>query len=221
MIDGDMIFAHGWEGGGDAETPTETPTWEEALAKYDADKDGKITEAEIEARLQKGFYLMDLNGKGHLTEKDWSFYRARRSARNALVAIQHGGKGDVTNTHVKWRLQKFLPNSPSPLIYQGVMYLIKDGGVLTSLDPKTGEIFKQERLTGALDTYYASPVAGAGKVYFLSQQGKMTVIKAGAQWEIVATNDMEDDVFATPAIVENRMYLRTRGMLYCFEEPKL
>lgn len=221
VIDGDMIFAHGWEGGGDAETPTETPTWEDALAKYDADKDGKITEAEIETRLQKGFYLMDLNGKGHLTEKDWSFYRARRSARNALVAIQHGGKGDVTDTHVKWRLQKFLPNSPSPLIYQGVLYLIKDGGVLTSLDPKTGEIFKQERLTGALDTYYASPVGGAGKVYFLSQQGKMTVIKAGAQWEIVATNDLEDDVFATPAIVENRMYLRTRGMLYCFEEPKL
>ena len=101
------------------------------------------------------------------------------------------------------------------------MYLIKDGGVLTSLDPKTGEIFKQERLTGALDTYYASPVAGAGKVYFVSQQGKVTVIKAGAQWEIAATNDLEDDVFATPAIVENRMYLRTRGTLYCFEEPKL
>ncbi len=221
VIDGDMIFAHGWEGGGDAETPTETPTWEEALAKYDVDKDGKITEAEIETRLQKGFYLMDLNGKGHLTEKDWSFYRARRSARNALIAIQHGGKGDITNTYVKWRLQKFLPNSPSPLIYQGVMYLIKDGGVLTSLDPKTGEIFKQERLTGALDTYYASPVAGAGKVYFLSQQGKVTVIKAGPQWEIASTNDLEDDVFATPAIVENRMYLRTRGTLYCFEEPKL
>ena len=220
VIDGEMIYAHGWEGGGDAESPTETPTWEEALGKWDADKDGKITEAEIDPKMQKGFYLMDLNGKGYLTDKDWSFYRARRSARNALVAIRHGGKGDVTSTNVVWRMQKFLPNSPSPLIYQGVMYLIKDGGVLTALDPKTGEIFKQARLTGALDTYYASPIGGAGKVMFLSQQGKVTVIKAGRDWEILATNDMEDDVFATPAIVDNRIYLRTRGTLYCFESPK-
>ena len=98
------------------------------------------------------------------------------------MAIRHGGKGDLTATNVEWRMQKFLPNSSSPLIYQGVMYLIKDGGVLTSVDPKTGAIFKQARLAGALDTYYASPVAGAGKIYFVSQQGKVTVIKAGQQW---------------------------------------
>ena len=218
VIDGNMIYAHGWEGGGDAETPTETPTWEEALAKYDADKDGRITEAEIEERLKKGFYLLDLNGKGHLTEKDWSYYRARRSARNTLVAIRHGGKGDLTATNVEWRMQKFLPNSSSPLIYQGVMYLIKDGGVLTSVDPKTGTIFKQARLAGALDTYYASPVAGAGKIYFVSQQGKVTVIKAAQQWDILATNDMEEETFATPALLENRIYLRTRSTLYSFED---
>ena len=166
--------------------------------------------------MRNGFYLMDLDGKGWLTDKDWSFYRARRSARNSLVAIRHGGQGDVTKSHVEWSMQKFLPNVPSPLIYQGVMYLIKDGGILTSLDPKTGTILKQGRLSGALDTYYSSPVGAEGKVYLISQQGKATVLKAGAEWEILALNDLEEEAYATPAIVDNKIYLRTRGTMYCF-----
>jgi outer membrane protein assembly factor BamB len=216
VIDGNMIYAHGWEGGGEAEAPTETPTWEEALAAYDANRDGKIVESEVDPKMRKGFYLMDLDSKGWLTEKDWLFYRARRSARNTLFAIRHGGKGDVTDSHVEWRMQKFLPNVPSPLLYQGVMYLIKDGGILTALDPKTGTILKQGRLNGALDTYYSSPVGADGKVYLISQQGKATVLKAGAQWEILALNDLEAEAYATPAIVDNKIYLRTRGTMYCF-----
>jgi len=115
-------------------------------------------------------------------------------------------------------MQKYLPNVPSPLLYQGVIYLVKDGGIVTSLNPKTGHILKQGRLTGALDTYCSSPVGGAGKVYMISQNGQATVLKAGEQWEILALNDLEDECYATPAIVDNRMYVRTRGMLYCFEE---
>jgi outer membrane protein assembly factor BamB len=85
-----------------------------------------------------------------------------------------------------------------------------------SIDPKTGKMLKQGRLMGALDLYYASPVAAADKVYLLSQQVKATVVKAGADWEILAVNDLEDDAVATPAIVDDRLYIRTRGTLYCF-----
>jgi hypothetical protein len=99
-----------------------------------------------------------------------------------------------------------------------VLYLVKDGGIVTSLEPKTGEILKQGRLTGALDTYYSSPVGGAGHVYMISQQGKAVVLKAAAQWEILAVNDLEDECYATPAIADNRLYIRTRSALYCFEE---
>src|SRR5688572_32606076 len=116
-----------------------------------------------------------------------------------------------------WRMQKFLPNTPSPLLYRGVLYLIKDGGILTSINPKSGEILKQGRLPDALDTYYASPVAGAGHIYVVSQPGKMTVLKAGEQWEVVATNDLQDICFSTPAIADNLLYVRTRGALYCFQ----
>ena len=115
-------------------------------------------------------------------------------------------------------MQKFLPNCPSPLVYQGVLYLFKDGGILTALDPKTGKMLKQGRLLGALGTYYASPVAAAGKVFLTSQEGKLTVIKPGADWEILAVNDLGDEAYATPAIVDNKLYVRTRGMLYCFSD---
>ena len=100
------------------------------------------------------------------------------------------------------------------------MYVVKEGGILTALDPKTGKILKQGRLTGALDNYYASPVGAAGKVFLLSQQGKVTVVKAGPDWEILSVNDLDDDSYATPAIVGDKLYIRTRGMLYCFADKK-
>lgn len=217
VIDGDMIYVHGWEGGGEAAQPAETPAWEEALALYDRNKDGKITQDEVDPKIQRDFYLLDLDSKGYLTLRDWDFYRARRAARNTLLAIKHGGRGDLSQSAVVWRMQKFLPNVPSPLIYQGVLYLVKDGGILSSVDPKTGTILKQARLTGALDTYYSSPVAAAGKIYLFSQTGIATVLKAGREWEILASNDMDEQVFATPAIVDNKLYVRTRGALYCFQ----
>jgi outer membrane protein assembly factor BamB len=117
-------------------------------------------------------------------------------------------------------MQKGLPSCTSPLIYQGVMYLVKNGGILTALDPKTGKILKQGRLRGALDDYYASPVGGAGKVFLVSQSGKVTVIKAGADWEILKVNDLDEDSYATPAIVDDRLYVRTRATLYCFADKK-
>ena len=113
-------------------------------------------------------------------------------------------------------MQKFLPNVPSPLLYEGVLYLIKDGGILTTVNAKTGEILKQGRMTGALDTYYASPVGAAGKVLLLSQTGKATLLKAGGQWEILSSADFEEPIYATPAIADDRLYLRTRSHLYCF-----
>jgi outer membrane protein assembly factor BamB len=159
---------------------------------------------------------MDPDNDGIVTETEWNFYRARRSARNALVAVRHGGRGDLTSTNVAWSMRKFLPNVTSPLYYEGVLYLVKEGGILTGIDPGNGAILKQGRLTGALGQYWASPVAGDGKIYAISEDGKVTVIKAGPQWELLALNDLNDTVFATPAIVEDRIYVRTQSALYCF-----
>jgi outer membrane protein assembly factor BamB len=215
VIDGGVIYVNGWETGGDTETPPQTPSFEEQLASRDANKDGRLALEEMPPPARR--YLEDdLNRDGHLDAREWSFYRLHRTAQNSVMAVRHGGRGDLTDTNVLWRYRKSLPNVPSPLLYQNVLYLIKDGGVMTSLNPKTGEVLKQARLAGAIEQYWASPVAGDGKVYVTSQGGKLTVLRAGGQWETLAMNSLDDDCFATPAIGDGRLYVRTRSALYCF-----
>jgi outer membrane protein assembly factor BamB len=80
----------------------------------------------------------------------------------------------------------------------------------------SGEVKKQGRLRGAIDNYFASPVAGDGKVYIVSRTGKAVVLEAGGEQEILSVNDLDDEVYATPALAARRIYVRTRGALYCF-----
>ena len=219
IVDGGMIYANSWEGSS-AVPAADMPSFEQVLKKADKDGDGKINEKELKiVEPKRRFYLIDLDHDQLVDARDWEFHRIRSTSRSSLVAVRHGGRGNLTDAgNVAWRLEKFLPNVPSPLIYEGVLYLVKDGGILTTLDAKTGKILKQGRLKGALDKYYSSPVGADGKVYMISQLGKATVVKAGGQWEIIASHDFEDEVYATPAIVDNRIYLRTRNTLYCFED---
>ena len=165
------------------------------------------------------FENTDLDENKFIDTRDWQFYTYRKNSPSSLMAVRPSGRGDITQSgSVAWTLEKFLPNAPSPLVYKGVLYLVKDGGILTSLNPETGEILKQGRLTGALDKYYSSPVGADGKIYMFDQLGKGTVVKAGAQWEVLSSSDFGEEVFATPAIVDDRIYIRTSGNLYCFEQ---
>ena len=222
VFDGDTIYALAADIGNDSETQKRVPTYADLLAEFDANHDGKLSVEEMRAnpKFKNSAGELDLDVNGFIDPRDWSFYTARMAARNILMAIRHGGHGDLTETNVVWSMKKSLPNCTSPLIYDGIMYVVKEGGILTALDPKTGKILKQGRLTGALDLYYASPVAAAGKIYLLSHEGKATVVKSGADWEILAVNDLEEDIIATPAIVGDKLYIRTRGTLYCFADMK-
>src|SRR5260370_28422827 len=84
-----------------------------------------------------------------------------------------GGQGDMTERSLLWRYEKSLPNVPSPLLYKDVLYMMKEGGIFTSVDPATGKVLKQARLTGALGDYFSSPVAADDKIYTLSEEGKV------------------------------------------------
>ena len=102
------------------------------------------------------------------------------------------------------------------MLYDGVFYMVKSGGIVTTLNPATGALLKQGRSEKAPGDYYASPVAADGKVYLLSEEGKMTVLKAGAQWEVLAVNDLREECNATPAISAGRIFVRTHETLYAF-----
>jgi outer membrane protein assembly factor BamB len=217
VVDGEMIYATGW-------APVEyqnLPPYETAIKRGDIDGDGKISEQEaIENgwRHGGGWGLVDLDADGKLNQRDWEFFRARRMARNATFALRppSGANGDITAEATMWRYEKAVPVVSSPLLYRKILYTIKDGGILTALDPRDGQVLKQGRLTGAIDKYYASPVAANGKIYFASQNGKISVVQAGTNWQLLTVNDLMEACYASPSIADNKLYVRTESALYAF-----
>jgi outer membrane protein assembly factor BamB len=218
VVAGDIVYFVTYSGESDPGEQEIVPPFPEALAKLDTNKDGKLSKDEVVDKRAKDRFdeYLDLDDSGFLEERDWEQFRERRQGENALRALRLGGTGDITERGFLWKNARSLPNVPSPLFYQGVLYTLKEGGILTSYDAKTGEILKQGRLTGAVGAYYASPVGADGKIYAISEEGKAAVVRAGAQWEILTVNDIADGVRGTPAIVDGRIYVRTYSALYCF-----
>ena len=189
--------------------------FDEAL-KDDKDGDGALDKDEVSGHPASWFGFVDLDGDNALNQSEWDYYLAALASRNGILAIRVGGKGDVTDTNVSWTYHRRVPQLPSPLLYEDVLYMVNDGGVVTSLNPKSGEMLSQGRLEGAVDSYYASPVAADGKIYFASELGKIAVLEPGGSLEVAAVNDLDDLIYATPAIADGRIYVRTRNTLYCF-----
>jgi outer membrane protein assembly factor BamB len=217
IVHGDVAYVLGWAGGADQGNQDNIPPFADIVKEWDANHDGKLAMEEMApSKYKKDLAESDLNRDGFLDEREWEKFREKRSVVNSVMAVKLGGSGDMTDKNVLWHFYKSLPNVPSPLLYQDVLYLVKEGGILTALDPRTGELLKQGRLRGALDFYYSSPVGADGKIFAASEGGHLSVIKAGRDWEVLALNDMDDEVFATPAPVDGRLYVRTRSALYCF-----
>jgi len=215
-IVGDILYFSGWTPGNDAGEQAELPPFAEVITTADADHDGKLSQTELPKPWQPtgSWRAIDLDRDGFLNEREWTFFRTRRASRNGLLAVKLGGSGDVTKTHVLWRFEKSLPDVPAPLVYKDVVFLVRSGGIATTLNAQTGKVLKQARLTGALDDYYASPIGVDGKVYIASEHGKVVVLRAAGDWEILAVNDFDSDIYATPAIAEGKMYIRTQNALY-------
>src|SRR5205823_13204091 len=121
----------------------------------------------------------------------------------------------VTASHVAWANTRQVPFCASPLYLGGLVYTVKDGGLFAALDPRDGTPLKFARLPGT-GSYYSSPVAGDGKIYLLNVSGTLSVVQAGREWKLLSTSEFEEPVYATPAIADGRIYLRTAGHLYCF-----
>lgn len=220
IVDGDVIYINGFNTPeNDPGKQIAVPPFEEVLKKYDANKDDKISKDESpDQRTKTLFIYLDLDKDGGLDAEEWRMYAASMAAENSLMAIKTGGHGDVTNTAVKWKFHRSIPQLPSLALYRGVLYMINDGGVLTTLNPANGEVLKQGRLRANSDRYYASPVAADGKVFIAANSGVVSVLKAGGDQELIAANKLDEEIFATPAIADGRIYVRTVAALYCFGE---
>ncbi len=128
-----------------------------------------------------------------------------------LWAIRTDGSGDVTSTHVAWKATKQVPHRPSPLVVGDELYMITDGGVATCLDVLTGDQRWTQRMPGK---YSSSPLSVDGKIYFCSEEGKTTVIRPGTEYTELAQNHLDGQLMASPAVVGNKLLLRSDKALY-------
>ena len=132
-----------------------------------------------------------------------------------LLAIRPNGKGNVTETHVAWKVSKSMPHTPSPLLVGENVYVVSDGGVATCLNVKTGEQIWQKRLGGA---FSASPTFANGKIYFQSEQGDAIVVEPGSEFVEVARNSLEPRTFASYAVADGAFFIRTETQLYRIQQ---
>jgi outer membrane protein assembly factor BamB len=225
LVASTTLYYAGWSPGGPDDKQNQLPSFDALLQMADADKDGAISKAEAQKTLLKdGFDSLDVNKDGKITRDEWdSLLKMFAEAQNSAFALAPGGTGDISRTHVLWKKTKGLPYVPSAIVYRGQVVMVRDGGLVSAYDAKTGkEVYLQERVA-AQERYYASPVAAHGHIYLTSlESGVVTVLKAGTDKpELVAKNPkLGERVAATPAIADDTLYLRTASKLYAFAERK-
>jgi outer membrane protein assembly factor BamB len=217
VVDGNLVFA-GWSPGEDFKMPS----YAEMLKQFDTDGDGKLSKAEMEKSPQfKDFFdNHDQNKDGYITKDEWEAGLAfMAKSKNSAFVLKPGGTGDVTKTHVVWRVTKGLPYVPSPLVYQGRVYTLNMQGRVSAFDLKTGKDDYLEEMVG-LAGVYASPVAANGHVYLCGLDKSVIVLKAGKSPTVVHRTKLDDRIAATPAIADDTLYIRTGKTLFAFAEKK-
>jgi outer membrane protein assembly factor BamB len=210
-----LFFVAGWTPGAGV---SRLPKYDELLAKGDINSDGILQRDEApEGPARNHFLYIDADKDGAMTRAEWeSLAKIFEQSRNALLAVRPGGSGDVTASHTAWTQTRGLPYVPSPLCFDGRVYLVKNGGMLSCFEARTGRTFFLEERLGAIGDYYASPVAAGEQVCVISQQGMAVVLRAGDTLEILARNPLGEQVLATPAIIGNHLYVRTVKSLFAF-----
>jgi len=133
----------------------------------------------------------------------------------SLLAMRPDGKGDVTKTHVAWKLSRGAPLTPSPLLAGDELYLVSDNGIASCLDARTGTVHWQQRLGNG---FSASPVLADGRIYFLDEDGRTTVIKPGTTFTALAANTLDGATLASMAVASRSFFIRTATHLYRIAE---
>jgi outer membrane protein assembly factor BamB len=233
----DVLYASAFYATGTPESPWQVPSWTELSERYDGDRDGVVRIVDVPADVQiplrpevssrtdgsslalrRVLQIVDKDKDAATTQAEYDGSIASlRSRTNTVMAIRPGGRGDSTVTHVAWKDSRGVPEIPSPLFYRDRLYLVRDGGLLTSYAPDGTPHLDRRRL-GVLGQYVASPVAADGRLYVASQSGTVVVVRAGDTLDVLARNDLGEPIVATPAIAADTLFVRSAGHLWAFGE---
>ena len=221
----------------DADRP-KVPDFDGLLQKYDSDKNGKINKTEFpedmmlfqrpgmkeieNTSLQIKSFFDDLDGNHNkeIDKEEWSQvtdWIKTFSKPSGLIAINSNSSGQLSDSAILWRVTKNLSEVPSPIYYRKRAYMIKDGGFITCLNPENGNVLFQSRI-GNPGPYLASPVAANGLLYIFGYNGKLKILKAGDELNIVGEHDFKDKIGASPAIIGNTIYIRTNSGLLAYSK---
>lgn len=213
----DRLFAAGWSAGGDDGERIRVEPYERVAGQADADKDGSLSEDELpKGDIKQRFTQVDRDKDGLISKQEYERFRNLFDlSQNAVLAVKPGGQGDAGQAQIAWSFKKFVPFCSSPVLYRDVLFCCKDGGIVTSLEPATGKALKTARAPGT-GNYYASLVAGDGKLFLANEEGTLSVLSAEPAWKVISSAQFGEGIYATPAIADGRIYVRTTGHLYCF-----
>ncbi len=192
--------------------PEPMPPFGGLLAERDANGDGALDRSEVEGFwMENHFGFADVDDSGAITAADYE-YLEREMASDAwgIFGVRLEADGGAS---LLWNVRQSVPYVPSPLVYDGVVYVVKDS-ILTTLEPATGDVLKRGRLGKGKSGVNASPVAGDGKVFVATSDGVVAVLAAQAEWEVLAMNDMGAPIHATPVIADDSLYVRTDNRLF-------
>ena len=174
----------------------------------------------IRRTAKSGYRTIDKDKNGSVDKMEWDrtikWFTGKYYHDAGLIAINPATTGELTMENIVWRELEKVPECPSPIYCKNNIYMCKNGGILTCLDANSGNIHYRERIKGAAGPYFASPVVSNGNIYFASANGKITVIRASNELEIVAQNDLDEKIYATPAIIGDKIYVRTSEHLYAY-----
>jgi outer membrane protein assembly factor BamB len=234
-----MLFAGG-SGLGDPSKPDDPLlNWDHLVRDYDANQDGQLAVEEIPESLSwqlrkeiardvpgNNFpirtllgWFVDKNKDKIATKAEWDAsvaYRHDKFNADRFVAIRAGGKEDSTDTHVPWETTEGLSEMPSALFYQGRIHFVRDGGLFSVIEAKTGKRLVDRERLGSGGQAIASPIAANGHIYIVNGRGTFAVVRAGATLDVVALNKLREQVRTTPAIAGDTLYVRSAKHLWAF-----
>ena len=219
VVDG-VIYIATWTPGGDPGERISMEPFQDAIDKFDANKNGTIERDELakDSPVLDRFFRIDLNQDQRLDESEWKRHAVVfEKAQNVAVALEPGTTGNLAPQYVRWSYARGLPTVPSSVVYDGVMTMVKDSGIVTVLNSRNGQVLQQLRAVGR-GNYFSSLVAGDGKVYLTSESGVMTILKSGSEPSIVSSYDFGERIMATPTISRGDFFIRTDEALYCYRK---
>jgi outer membrane protein assembly factor BamB len=210
------------------------PTFEELLQQCDADGDGLIDVEESKSNpsvlsrpdadgqgdhpLRIFFRMMDSNKDGKIQPDEYPQLKAWVDSfehANGFVAL----RPDDTNSvpELAWKQAMGVPECPSPILFDGKLLAVLNGGVVTCLELETGKRLFQKRIAPG-GPYYSAPVMGDNKIYLASQRGQLTILSANEQPSVLATADLGESIHATPALASGHLIVRSQNHLWVFDK---